>query len=514
MKGDDVIFICGSDVHGAAIEIQAIREKTTPEKIAGKMHEEIKLLFESFGCNFTYYGNTHTAQNKEITYEIFNALNKNGYIEEVQKDLPYCNFDKLFLYDRYIEGKCPVCGFEKARGDQCDNCSSILDPKDLIEPYCTLCGKREIVFKKTKNIAIDLAKLQPQVEKFVKERSKFNWSRNAINESEKYFKNGLKRRDISRHSKWGFPVPLKGFEDQTLFVWFDAPIAYIGITKEWQDSKWENYWMSEETKLIQFMGKDNIFFHTIFFPATLLGANLGFSMVNTIRSYEFLNWEGKKFSKSRGVGMDLEQALSVVKNPDYWRFALMAIAPENADTDFTTDGFAEAVNKMLNGKIGNLFQRVLMLIKTNREIFDSRVEIDEGVAGKLDELYSKYTKHFKNIELRDALKTVVEIADLGNSYMSEKAPWVLAKAAKDDKSAAKDFSTIMNLLAKIAYYTGILLFPFTPDSSRAALAYFGIERDPKFEDLKKMPVLNLGLEPKPIFEKLTDQQIKKIGSYS
>ncbi len=513
MRGDDVIFICGSDVHGTAIEIQAIREETTPEKLAKKMHEGIMELFRKYGCNFTYYGSTHTAQNKEETYAIFNALNRNGYIGEVQKELPYCNFDKMFLADRFIEGTCPVCGYESARGDQCDNCSSILDPNQLIEPHCTICGKKEIVFKKTRNVTIKLDKLQPRLERFAA-KSSSTWSKNAVNEASKYFKEGLKERDISRHMNWGFPIPLEGFEDQVFYVWFDAPIGYIGITKEWDGKKWQSYWKGKDTRLVQFMGKDNIIFHTILFPAMLIGADLDYVLVDTIKSYEFLNWEGKKFSKSRGVGMDLQEALSVVKNPDYWRFALILNAPESADADFTTDGFVEAVNKIINGKIGNLFQRVFTLVSANEQVFDKKAPVDQQVNDLLDALYKKYTGHFERIELREALKTVVAIADLGNAIMSEKEPWVTAKAAKSDQQAAKDFSSVMNGLLKISYYVALTLFPFVPSSSRSALKYFGIEGDPTLKDISRAPDLKLDGAPKPIFEKLTDQQIKKIGSYS
>jgi len=512
MKGEDVIYICGSDMHGTAIEIQAIREKTTPDKVAGMMHEKIKELFAAFGCRFTYYGNTHTEQNKEVTYQIFDALSKNGYIIEVQKELPYCNIDRIFLFDRLIEGKCPVCGFEKARGDQCDKCSSILDPKDLLEPYCTLCGKKEIAFKKTKNVAIDFKKLQLKVEKFVGERSKL-WSKNAVNETGKYLKEGLRNRDISRHTKWGFPVPLKGFEDQVLFVWFDAPIGYIGMTKEWNERKWKDYWAAKDTKLIQFMGKDNIFFHTLFFPATLIGSGLGYVLVNTIKSYEFLNWEGKKFSKSRGVGMDMSDAISVVKNPDYWRFALMQMAPENADSDFTVDGFAESVNKTMNGKIGNLLQRVITLTKANASIFDSKAEMDETVSDRLGQMVKRYNEQFEEIELREALKTVVEMADLGNSLMSEKEPWILAKSAKGDKQAAQQFSSIMNALIRISYTVSIAMFPFIPASAEKALRYFGLS-EPTLRDMGKAPKLSLKEDPKPIFERLTEEQVKRIGGYS
>ncbi len=516
MRGDDFIFICGSDMHGTALEVRALRDKTDPKVLATQLHETAKSLFLKFGCNFTYYGSTHTEQNKEITDQIFNALYKNKYITETQHELPYCNTDKIFLADRFIEGKCPKCGYESARGDQCDKCQNLLDPKDLIEPHCTICGKKNIVFKKTKNLALDLEKLQPKLEKFFEQTSKNEWSKNAINETKKYFKEGLRPRDISRNTKWGFPVPLTGFEDQVFYVWFDAPIGYIGITKEWNAPKWESYWKAKDTTIVQFMGKDNIVFHSILFPGMLLGSDLGYTLVHTLKSYEFLNWEGKKFSKSRGIGMDMAEAISVVKDPDYWRFALMLTAPENADADFTTEGFVESVNKIMNGKIGNLLQRVLTLINTNKEIFDSTAKVDMAVSDKLDDLVKKYTNFFEKVELREALKTVVEITDVGNSLISEKEPWLIAKTAQslNDPTSAKEFSVIMNTLLKISYTVGILIFPFVPNASARALKYFGIEKTPTLALLSKAPKLAPKLEPKPIFEKLTDEQIKKIKSYS
>ncbi len=514
MKGEDVIFICGSDMHGTAIEVRALKEKIEPEKLARKLHEDAKILFEKFRCNFTYYGNTHTAENKAVTDQIFLALHKNGYINEIQKELPYCNTDNMFLADRFIEGTCPFCGYESARGDQCDKCSALLEPKELKEPHCTICGKADITFKKTKNLALDLKKLQPQLEKFFSRNSGYNWSKNAINETTKYFKEGLKLRDISRHTRWGFPVALEGFEDQVYYVWFSAPIGYIGITKEWNEEKAGDYWLANDTKLIQFMGKDNIVFHTILFPGMLIGSNLGYVLPHTIKSYEFLNWEGKKFSKSRGVGMDMKDAISVVPNPDYWRFALMMSAPESADTDFTIDGFTESVNKMMNGKIGNLFQRVLTLIKANLEVYNPDTEMDQAVSGRLNTLINAYDELFNMINIRDALKVVIDIADTGNAFMNEKTPWMLAKTAKEDKKAAEEFSSTMNTLVRISYLVSVLMFPFVPDSAKKALRYLGLENDPTMKDLSKKPRLNINGEIRPVFEKLTDEQIREIRSYS
>ena len=241
MSGRDAIFICGSDEHGTAIELKALKEHTTPEALADKNHREIKKLLEQYECTFTFYGSTHTEQNKAVTYEILGALNKNGYVVRVDSEQAYCEVDRRFISDRFIEGTCPNCKYGHARGDQCENCGRLLNPKDLVVPHCTICGKSEIVFKKTTNLALDLIRLQPKIKEFIEKNKGNNWTKNAVNHSLGYIKRGLKNREITRDIKWGFDVPIKGFEGKMIYVWFDAPIGYIGITKEWNEKKVDEY---------------------------------------------------------------------------------------------------------------------------------------------------------------------------------------------------------------------------------------------------------------------------------
>lgn len=512
MSGEDVIFICGSDEHGAAIELRALKEKTTPQALADKNNRAIKALLEQYNLSFTIYGETHTEQNKAVVYEIFEALNKNGYITKVDSELPYCNIDKRFISDRFIEGKCPICGYEQARGDQCDSCGNLLDPKDLIKPYCTICGKSDIQFKKTTNLALDLRKLEPQIKKFIESSAKNNWSKNAVNHSLGYIKRGLKPREITRDLKYGFSVPMKGFEGKIFYVWFDAPLAYIGITRQWNEKAADAYWKGEDTKLIQFMGKDNIEPHTLIWAGMLIGSKVGYVLPTTIYAYEFLNWEGQKFSKSRGIGLDIQEALQILPS-DYWRFALASMLPETADTDFTIESLKQAVDNDMNNVIGNFINRTLTLIKSN---FDGKVpdgEMLPEIEGKMDDILLKYEQHFKKIEMREALRDVVELATVGNTLMSATEPWKLVKSKKEED--LKRVSDILFTCINIVHDLGIMLYPFTPNASAKILDVFGIEPEMAelVEGLVEETKLNID-KVEPLFHRLTAKEIKDIEKHS
>ncbi len=508
LAGRDSIFICGSDQHGTPIEIRALKEGFSAEHLADSVHERMKKVFESFECSFTHYGKTNSDSNKKAVYEIFEALDRNGYIKEAESVMPYCNIDKRFLTDRYIEGKCPYCGFEGARGDQCDNCGRLLSPQDLIDPYCGLCHNKDIEFKKTVNLAIELDKLQPEILDFVKMRMG-TWSRNAANKTVSYLEQGLEPREITREMKWGFPVPKKGFEDKVFYVWFDAVIGYIGISMEWSE-KWKDYWKSPDTELIQFMGKDNIEFHTMMWPGILIGSGLGFVLPHTIYAYEYLTAKGLKFSKSRGIGLNMENALEIA-GPDYWRFALMYLAPESSDNDFTIALFVEVVNKIMNDKIGNYVHRVLTLLK-NSGLKASELVEDEKSMDKVAMLTSKYAEDFEALKMREALKDLVAIADIGNEMISSSKPWeLIGKDGVKQGSEAKA-KELLGGMVSIVRRIGILMWPFAPEASSKILNRFGIS-EPKLSGLEK-PLKELNLEGlEPVFSKLSDKQLKELERF-
>jgi len=504
----DSIFICGSDQHGTPIEIRALKEGVTPEHLANSVHERMKKVFEKFECGFTYYGKTHSESNKNAVYEIFSALEKNGYIKSVESVMPYCNIDKRFLTDRYIEGKCPYCGFEGARGDQCDNCGRLLSPGELIDPYCGLCHNKDIEFKKTRNLAVELDKLQPDIKEFVKERMG-TWSRNAANKTLSYLEQGLEAREITRDMKWGFPVPEKGFEDKVFYVWFDAVIGYIGISIEWS-GKWKEYWKDPKTELIQFMGKDNIEFHTMMWPGLLIGSNLGYVLPHTIYAYEYLTAKGLKFSKSRGVGLDMESALEIA-GADYWRFALMYLAPESSDTDFTIALFVDIVNKVMNGKIGNYVHRVLTLLK-NSKLEPKDLKYDQEQMKKTVELYKSYCSNFEAFKIREALRDLVAIADFGNEMISNKKPWELIGKEGVISGKEGDACVLLGNLVRLVYYIGILMWPFAPDASEKILVRFRASK-PSISLLDK-EIKSIDLEDlEPIFQKLGEKQIKELEKF-
>ena len=508
LAGRDSIFICGSDQHGTPIEIRALKEGVSAEHLADSVHERMKKVFESFECSFTHYGKTNSESNKKAVYEIFEALDRNGYIKEVESVMPYCNIDKRFLTDRYIEGKCPYCGFEGARGDQCDNCGRLLSPQDLIDPYCGLCHNKDIEFKKTVNLAIELDKLQPEILDFVKMRMG-TWSRNAANKTVSYLEQGLEPREITREMKWGFPVPRKGFEDKVFYVWFDAVIGYIGISMEWSE-KWKDYWKGPDTELIQFMGKDNIEFHTMMWPGILIGSGLGFVLPHTIYAYEYLTAKGLKFSKSRGIGLNMENALEIA-GPDYWRFALMYLAPESSDNDFTIALFVEVVNKIMNDKIGNYVHRVLTLLK-NSGLKASELVEDEKSMDKVAVLTRKYAEDFEALKMREALRELVAIADIGNEMISSSKPWELIGKDGVKQGSEGRAKELLGGMVSIVRRIGVLMWPFAPDASSKILKRFGIS-EPRLSDLEK-PLKELNLEGlEPVFSKLSDKQLKELERF-
>jgi len=503
LKGEEAIFICGSDEHGAQMELDAIKNNTTPKEIADKNHELVKKLLEDFGCTFTFYGRTGSKENEELTKQIFLALYKNGFIIEQEEEQAYCNKDKRFLPDRFVEGKCPYCG-GLARGDQCDNCGRLLTPKQLIEPRCKICGEK-VVFKKTKNLFLDLRKIRNEIEQWIKNSK--GWSKNAVNSGLEFLKN-LEPRAITRDLTWGFDVPVKGYENKKFYVWFDAPIGYIGITQEWinkeknkEKTRDLEYWWKDDAKIVQFMGKDNIVFHTIFFPGSLIGSRLGFSLASVIMAYEFLTVKGLKFSKSQGRGLNIQTALELLPS-DYWRYVLISILPETADSEFSLELMQKIVNNELNDEIGNFVHRTLSFISKE---FDSKIpdgELDEEANSVLQEVYKKveeYDENFSKLRLREALKNCAEVAAIGNAYLSKKQPW---KSKKENKTTIKASAQIVKILA-------ILLYPFTPDTSNKIYRMLNINKEVSFGDIKIEIAGEISKEITPIFRKISDEEIEE-----
>ena len=517
LTGRDAIFICGSDEHGVPIELRALKENKTPEALTNENHEIIKETLRKFGLTFTHYGRTHCKENREVTNEIFLALYKNGLIAEKTSKLPYCKNCKRILSDRYIEGKCPYCG-GLGRGDQCNDCGALLDPTILQEPYCAVCRKKEIEFVDSKQLFIQLQKLQEKIKEWVEKNQ--HWPPNAYHSSIEFLKQGLNERCISRDLKWGFPIPLKGYEDKVFYVWFDAPIGYIGITKEWSNltgkpEEWKNWWKNPDTKIIHFLGKDNILFHTIFWPGFLIGSNLGYTLPHTVQSYEYLVAKGVKFSKSKGVGLDIQTALEALP-ADYWRYALVILIPESSDSEFSLEVLQSVVNSELNDNIGNFVHRTLTFI--NRS-FDGKIpepELGNDDKAVLEEV-KKHVDSFKSnmecIRLREGLKAAVSIARAGNVYLSAKEPWKLIKTGKpEDKAAAGAvFYVCANLIKQLA----ICLYPFTPFASEKIWGYLKLDNFDKIrledaeENIAAGHQIADATEILPLFNKITEKEMQE-----
>lgn len=365
-RGNPTLFVCGTDEYGTATETKAIEEGVTPQELCDKYYKLHKEVYDWFEIAFDHFGRTPTQEQTDIAQDIFTKLHQNGFLKEETTTQPYCEKHKGFLADRFVEGECPFCGYGDARGDQCDKCGHLLDPFDLINPKCKLDGTTPVA-KKTKHTFILLDKLQPAVEKWSKEsHEKGHWSENGINITNAWLKEGLKPRGITRDLKWGTAVPLPGYEDKVMYVWFDACIGYVSITATYT-KQWEKWWRNpEQVKLYQFMGKDNVPFHTVVFPCSQLGTKEKWTMLNHISTTEYLNYERGKFSKSRGIGVFGSSAKETGISADVWRYFLLLRRPETSDTEFEWDGFIAANNNELVANFGNFVNRILKFVNSEK----------------------------------------------------------------------------------------------------------------------------------------------------
>lgn len=484
MMGHEVLYICGNDEHGTASEVGALKENMPVEKYCDKYHERHKKTYADFDLSFDYFGRTSSEQNKEMTYHIFSQLDKNGFIAEKTMRQVYSVDDKMFLADRYITGTCPYCGYEKARGDQCENCTKVLEPTDLINPRSTISGSTNLEVRETKHLFLNLPKIEGKLVEWLKTKEAF-WPDVAYSIAKKWVKEGLQPRCITRDLKWGFTVNKAGFEDKVFYVWFDAPIGYIGITKQWSDAKpderdWKDWWLdAKDVRYVQFMGKDNVPYHSITFPATLLGTGENWTQVDYLKGFSYLTFEGGKFSKSEHRGIFAEDAVREF-DADYWRYWLMANAPEGSDSSFTFESFVNTINKDLNGVLGNFVQRVMKMTASKLGSF-----VPEKTAWQAEDLelikvlqarVNDYIKYMDTLEFRKALNELRAIWVEGNNYISSTEPWSVIK--EDEKRAA----TILNLCLNLVRIYAILSAPIMPKTAAKMLAKFGL----KIED---MPLL-------------------------
>jgi methionyl-tRNA synthetase len=465
LKGADTLMVSGSDTHGTPIEVEAIKQGITPKELTDRNHARVTELFRRWEASFDNYTTTESPVHKEFVQKTLLEIQRNGYIFSKDTQLLYCEHDQRFLPDRFVEGKCPYCGCEKARGDQCDICGKLLEPTLLVEPYCVICKNKPVV-KTTRHWYIDLSKFAEPLSEFLKENQQLPI--NVKNFSLNWIKEGLKPRAVTRDVEWGIPAPFNGAEGKTIYVWVDAVLGYVSATIEQcqqmgQPEKWRDWWFNKTAKTLYFVGKDNIPFHTIILPALLLASGQGYNLPYNVSATEFLQFRGQKASKSQRVGIWIDEALEMFP-VDYWRFFLIATRPESKDTNFTWGVFAEKINADLNDTFGNFIHRTLSFIasKFNEQIPEA-TKLDADDQALLESVKDKVVQAAKEIEdgwLQSAANTLISIARSGNQYLNTKEPWNLIKTDKEKAG------TIFNVAAQIVKSCAIVSEPFMPQTAQ------------------------------------------------
>lgn len=484
-RGYETLYICGTDEYGTATETRAIEMKKTPRELCDYYYNEHTKIYDWFHINFDKFGRTSNDECTEITQALFKDLDKNGYIKEHTNKQLFCPHCNMFLADRYVHGTCPKCGSEKARGDQCDDCGSLLDPTELKEPKCATCGNTPEV-RETKHLYIDLPSISKHLDSWMNKASvEGKWSDNAINITKAWIRDGLNERAITRDLKWGIPVPKEGYENKVFYVWFNAPIGYISITKQLANElvkagktsfDWKSWWLPEESEeaknktpvdLFQFIGKDNIPFHTVIFPCTLLGSSHNWTKLYHMSSTEYLNYESGKFSKSRGVGVFGTDAIETGIKADAWRFYIFYNRPEKQDYQFTWKEFREKYNGELLGNLGNLVNRTLLFVNKYYEGKIPDAPVDEEMWAKVRDLEVKITENLEWANLRDAFHQIFEISDIANKAFQDGEPWKTRNENPD--AAAKLIHNLVYVIKDLM----IMAHPYIPQYAEQILSYLG-----------------------------------------
>lgn len=517
LQGHDVLAICGTDEHGTPCEVAALEEGLPVEEYAKKYYKIQKKIYEDFYLSFDYFGRTSSPENHAMTQQLFLKLYENGLIKEQEVAQLYSIDDQRFLPDRFVIGTCPHCGYERARGDQCEQCTTLLDAAELINPRSVISDSTNIELRTSKHLFLDLPQMQYRISAWIESKRKI-WPKTSYSIAKKWLTEGLKARAITRDLKWGVPVPLDGYREKVFYVWFDAPIGYIGISMEWAKQKgdpdrWKWYWKDPNTKLYQFIGKDNVPFHTVTWPATMMGADDGFVLAHIVKGLEFLNFEGDKFSTSLHRGVFTDDALKEFP-PDYWRYYLMVIAPERHDTDFQWTGFQQAINRDLSDSLGNFVHRTLTFINTH---FTGKVPEygpfeppDTAILNKLDQIRQDVKTLLNEVEFQKAIKTIRDFWADCNAYFQEKAPW---KAIKENVTSAK---TTLNISYTLCRALAILGAPFIPGTAVKIYEYLGLEQDihsERWDSISAQGVFvgtQIHPNPKPLFQKIDSDQIEAL----
>ncbi len=528
-RGHDVLYICATDEHGTPAELAAKAAGLPVAEFCARQHEAQRAVYDGFGLRFDHFGRTSSPQNIEITQHFARRLHENGFIEERATRQVYSSADGRFLPDRYIVGTCPYCGYEAARGDQCENCTRVLDPTDLLQARSAVSGSTDLEVRETSHLFLLQSKLEREVESFVDTVGK-EWPTLSSSIARKWLTEGLLDRAITRDLEWGVPVPgdvwpRLAAEGKVFYVWFDAPIGYIGATKEWADAAgegeerdWRSWWYESDgaVRYTEFMAKDNVPFHTVMFPATQLGTREPWKKVDVVKAFNWLTYYGGKFSTSQNRGIFADAALELLP-ADYWRYFLMAGAPESDDASFSWELFASVVNKDLADTLGNFVNRVLTF---SRKRFGERVpaghpagEAEQRLGEEVARLLAEYEEHLSALQFRKATAALRALWSAGNAYLEEKAPWQQIKTDQD--AAALTLRTAMNLIHLYAVVSEPVI-PFTCGTLRSV---FGAPADGGADDAERwvtaeaartLDAVPAGAEftvPPVLFTKITDEDL-------
>ena len=520
-QGHEVIYICATDEHGTPAELAAAAAGQDVFTYCEEQHAIQHRIGRGFGLSWDWFGRSSSPQNRALTQHFADVLEDNGYIEERTDRMIYSIEDKRFLPDRYVEGTCPVCGYRPARGDQCDNCGSLLDPIGLIEPYSTISGSTNLEVRETRHLYLLQTKVEGEIRAWVDGKSE--WPQLARSIAYKHLDEGLIDRGITRDLAWGVPVtrggqPRIGFEDKVFYVWFDAPIEYIAATHEWADATgddWERWWRTDkgggDVRYVEFMGKDNVAFHTVSFPATIIGSREPWKMVDTLKAFNWLNWYGEKFSTSKKRGVFMDQALEI-QPADCWRWYLTANCPEGSDTSFTWEQFQSAVNRDLADVLGNFVNRILKFCETRFEgVVPAGGEpgpLEHKLFADMSAGLAELTGQLEAMELRKSAQALRALWVLGNEYLTEAAPWTAIKT--DPERAAVIVRAGLNLVGLFARISA----PFIPFAAEKIAEGVGEAYPPAWPsadaaaELARIPAGRPVHAPEVLFKKLEDAQIE------
>lgn len=509
LKGEDVVMVSGSDEHGTPIEVEAIRLGVSPKQLTDKNHTRVIGLFEKWGLSYDNYTRTESPVHKEFVRDHLMKIYNNGYIFAQETEMLYCEKCGRFLPDRFVEGKCPYCGYETARGDQCAACGRLLEPTTLIEPHCVICRGKPVV-KRTKHWYFDMSKFSKELNNYIKNNKQL--PSNARNFSLNLIKEGLKpravTRDISARERWGIPAPFPEAEDKTIYVWIEAVLGYVSATIEHfrnlgEPEKWKEFWFNKDAKTLYFVGKDNIPFHTIIFPALLLASDEDYNLPWNVSSTEFLQFKGETASKSHRIGIWIDEALELFP-ADCWRYYLMATRPERKDTNFSWELFIEKVNSDLNDTLGNFIHRTLTFINTQ---FKSEIpkpsrfdDHDERILSIIKHEVKTIAKKLEECKLQSAANTVTSLSRVGNQYLNEKEPWNVIK--RNEQEAANTIYVAAQVVKALAIVTAPFI-PFAAEELWKILNLSGSVHEQKWnEAVVSLPAGHKINKSKPLFQKI------------